>query len=344
MGRFERVTQKDLARELGVTTATVSMALRGHPRISGETIARVKEAARRLGYRENPLLSQLMTTLQQQKKSSYTETIALLTKYSDPKMNEEPYLRALFGGMRTRADSLGYVLEEFSMKKPDMNREKVARILTNRGVRGVVVAPFRGNVRHLSFDFSRFSSVALGFRVHEPAIDCAVPDHFFNLHEITRHLVRSSYRRIGLVGEKEYYINNEFRWLGGYLVALGTGRTARVPLVLRPVALTRGIFLKWMEKEKPDAVISSVPTVLDWLQEAGLKIPSDLGYAATVCGTDKIYRQKVSGIDNHPDAIGRAAMDLLALRLNRHSRGVPEAASAMLIKGTWVDGGTLRQE
>ena len=98
MGRFERVTQKDLAQELGLTTATVSMALRGHPRISGETIARVKEAAQRLGYRENPLLSQLMTTLQQQKTSTYTESIALLTAYTDPEMKDTPYLRALFGG------------------------------------------------------------------------------------------------------------------------------------------------------------------------------------------------------------------------------------------------------
>ncbi len=283
-----------------------------------------------------------MTTLQQQKKSSYTETIALLTKYSDPQIQEEPYLRALFEGLRARADSLGYVLEEFCMNKPNMSREKAAKILTNRGVRGVVVAPFRGYVRHLPFDFGRFSSVAAGFRVHEPAIDSAVPDHFFNLHEITRHLIRSSHNRIGLVGEKEYYINNEFRWLGGYLVALGTGRGARVPLVFRPIVLTREIFLKWMDEEKPDAVISSVPAVLDWLQEAGLKIPGDLGYAATVCGIDGIYRQNVSGMDNHPDAIGRAAMDLLALRLNRHSRGVPEVASAMLVKGTWVDGGTLR--
>lgn len=343
MSRSGRVTQKDLARELGVTTATVSMALRGHPRISGDTIARVKEAAERLGYRENPLLSQLMTTLQQQKKTTYTESIALLTAFPDPRMKEEPYLRALFAGLRARADSLGYVVEEFGLEKQGTTREKTAKTLLNRGVRGVVVAPFRGNVRRVSFDFGRFCSVAAGLRLHQPAIDCAVPDHFFNLHEITRRLIRKSYRRIALVGEQEIYTNNEYRWLGGYLVALGMGKDARKPLLLRPVELTRGIFLKWMKREKPDAVVSSVPAVLEWLLESGYGIPDDVGYVATVCGVEGIYRQDVSGLDNRANEIGKAAMDLLALRLNRHSRGLPEVASSMLVKGVWVDGGTVRK-
>lgn len=342
MERFDRVTQKDIARELGVTTATVSMALREHPRISGKTIARVKEAAQRMGYRENPLLSQLMTTLQQQKKSTYTESIALLTAYANPEVQEPPYLRALFGGLRERADSLGYVVEEFSLSKPNMSREKTAKILLTRGVRGVVVAPFHGKVRSIAFDFEQFSAVAVGFRLQKLAIDCAVPDHFFNLHEITRRLVRGQFKRIGLVGEKEFYINNEYRWLGGYLVALNMAKGILSPLVLRPAELSREIFLEWMDREKPDAVISSIPAVLDWLLESGRKIPVDLAYAATVCGIDGIYRQSVSGMNNRPDAIGRAAMDLLALRLNRHARGVPEVANAMLVKGVWTEGGTVR--
>ena len=39
----------DLARETGVSTATVSRALRGLPRVSEQTRAKVMEAAVRLG-------------------------------------------------------------------------------------------------------------------------------------------------------------------------------------------------------------------------------------------------------------------------------------------------------
>lgn len=44
----------DLARETGVSTATVSRALRGLPRVSDETRAKVMEAAVRLGYEPSP--------------------------------------------------------------------------------------------------------------------------------------------------------------------------------------------------------------------------------------------------------------------------------------------------
>ena len=50
---------KDVAREVGMSTATVSRALRGLPRVSEETRTRVLEAARRLDYVASPHASSL---------------------------------------------------------------------------------------------------------------------------------------------------------------------------------------------------------------------------------------------------------------------------------------------
>lgn len=47
------VTIKDIARSLGLTHATVSKALNGHPAVSEETRARVLKLARELNYRPN---------------------------------------------------------------------------------------------------------------------------------------------------------------------------------------------------------------------------------------------------------------------------------------------------
>ncbi|GMA30908.1 LacI family DNA-binding transcriptional regulator [Litorihabitans aurantiacus] len=45
-----RITSHDVAREIGVSQATVSRALRGDPKITPATVRRVREAAERLGY------------------------------------------------------------------------------------------------------------------------------------------------------------------------------------------------------------------------------------------------------------------------------------------------------
>jgi LacI family transcriptional regulator len=54
MAQQSRVTQKQIAERLGLSTATVSRALKDDPRISAETTAQVKEAARDLGYHRGP--------------------------------------------------------------------------------------------------------------------------------------------------------------------------------------------------------------------------------------------------------------------------------------------------
>ena len=54
MASRHRISLKDLARELGVSIATVSRALHSSPEIDKEMQERVKDLARSKGYRPNP--------------------------------------------------------------------------------------------------------------------------------------------------------------------------------------------------------------------------------------------------------------------------------------------------
>ena len=53
-------TLKDIARELGLSPATVSRALNDYPEVGSATRARVREAADRLGYAPNPIARRLV--------------------------------------------------------------------------------------------------------------------------------------------------------------------------------------------------------------------------------------------------------------------------------------------
>src|SRR5688500_20011568 len=53
--RFETITIKDIAKALGLSTSTVSRALRGGYEISEETKRIVLEYAEKINYRPNPI-------------------------------------------------------------------------------------------------------------------------------------------------------------------------------------------------------------------------------------------------------------------------------------------------
>src|SRR4051812_2246370 len=64
---------KDVAREVGMSTATVSRALRGLPRVSVDTRERVLDAALRLGYVPSPSAAGLA--------SGQTRTVAVIVPF-----------------------------------------------------------------------------------------------------------------------------------------------------------------------------------------------------------------------------------------------------------------------
>jgi len=68
--RSNRVTLKDIARELGVSPSTVSRALKDHPDISPATKKLVNELAEKLKYRPNAVALSL--------RSRKTNIIALM--------------------------------------------------------------------------------------------------------------------------------------------------------------------------------------------------------------------------------------------------------------------------
>lgn len=79
----QRPTMTDLAARLGISTSTVSRALRNDPRISAAMRERVRAAARDSGYVPNPLVSALMAS-RRKGSGGEVDTVALVTDYHGP--------------------------------------------------------------------------------------------------------------------------------------------------------------------------------------------------------------------------------------------------------------------
>src|SRR5579875_2795097 len=91
---------RELARECGVSVATVSRALNGHPEVSDATRRLVREAAERLGYRPSQSARALVR--------GRSETVGLLwdTGY-DASGRRHPFLLALLVGVKRALSSAG---------------------------------------------------------------------------------------------------------------------------------------------------------------------------------------------------------------------------------------------
>lgn len=94
-------TIKDIARELGMSTSTVSYALNGGPRrVPDETRKRVLDAARRLNYRPNRLARSLIT------QKNHTLAIIPHETFRDGVLTF--YLQYVFNGIVNTAEQMHY--------------------------------------------------------------------------------------------------------------------------------------------------------------------------------------------------------------------------------------------
>jgi len=117
-----RVTQKKIADALGLTQATVSMALGDAPTLSRDTRDRVRKMAAEMGYSPDPVLQRLASYRKRIQPSDYRGTLAWLTNFSEREgWSRWPAFQGYFDGASKRAAELGYRLEPFWLREPSLS-------------------------------------------------------------------------------------------------------------------------------------------------------------------------------------------------------------------------------
>ena len=132
----ETPTLRDIAREVGVTPTTVSLALRNNPRISAPTRRKVRQTAEDMGYRPNAELSRMMASLKTRQNRDVRPVIALVADAARG--------RSVRGIAQTIAEAAGYGLDLIEISQSGMHAERIAGVLRARGIRGAVL--YRINV------------------------------------------------------------------------------------------------------------------------------------------------------------------------------------------------------
>ena len=313
---------KDIAERTGLSVNTVSLALRGSPRIPPDTRERVRSAADALDYTPNHMAQALV--------SRQTKTVGLLLTDIT-----SPLLTQVARSVEQELKALGYVtLLAASNGDPD-EEDRALATFRARQVDGMLVYPNDherlDHLRRLRLGGMPMVLLA-GERVSD--VDVVRLDEHTGALRATRHLVEMGHRRIGLV-DGAYRRGNPAK-AGGYAAALRLAGIAPAPeLVIDPEGHSVGhghaAFARLLAlEEPPTAVLTANDRLalggLRWCQENGVAVPRDLA----VFGFDNIEYAEyasvpLSSVDYPSEDLARQAVArLVDLIRNRDQPPPPE--------------------
>ena len=335
-------TTRDLAKKLGLSHSTVAMCLRNDPRVAAKTRERVLKCARENGYRPNPLVGALMAQVRGKRRQKDTgEVVAFLTasESADAWKNLFSASRQ-FEGASSRGKQLGFSVQPFWLGNRGTRCRALDRVLTARGISGLLLAPLPIDYRTLELSWERYALIAMGYSFSQLAPHRVVHHNLKTMFTCYHQLRLLGHRRIGLVLQPEADERVLHLWSTAFLGAQRLYQGDRLEPCWIPTLTDPAPFLSWYKRRRPDAVIgiwNHEP--LAWLRAAGIDVPGEVSFASLDLGEENIGR--IAGVLQDNRNVGIAAMDVLASVLLQNEVGLPLIPRVTMIEDTWLDGPTV---
>ena len=333
-----RLSHQDMARQLGCDKSTISLALRGSPRISEETRKRICALAEELGYRPDPTLAMLARHRWASRQRAASEvTLAYIVNRQRPFYSvQQPY----FKGANARAQERGFKLIEFNLDEYSSGRA-ASKVLYHRGIRGLILSciPPDELAPVMTLDWEKFTLVSLSHGWGHVPVHAVGNNYFASTRMVWHEVAKRGYARIGgaLMQEDPPSIVDTLR-LGASMVAQKELSVLR-DLALLPIDFSNDPepFLRWVERFKPDAIIGRDRILYEWLRQAGYRIPEDMAFANLIADPD----EALAGASVMVDKVGAAAVDHLIAQMHDNCWGLPAIRQTLELEPQWIDGPTL---
>ncbi|MDV3308806.1 MAG: LacI family transcriptional regulator [Cyclobacteriaceae bacterium] len=207
--KYNQVTIKDIARELGISPSTVSRALKDHPDISPETKRAVNELAEKLNYQPNIVALSL--------RQSKTNTLGVII----PEIVHF-FFSTVISGIEDVAYSAGYNVILTQSNESSQREITDMKALFNSRVDGMLLSLSRETTNFDHIDAMLAKGVPMVFfdRVYDhPGTSKVIVDDRGGAREATLHLIDQGCKRIAHI-EGSPNLDITRQRLEGYLDAL----------------------------------------------------------------------------------------------------------------------------
>ena len=315
----------DIAKEAGVSPATVSRVLNGSARVSPEKRARIEELIRLYDFRVNALARGLS--------GSSTRTIGLL---SADVQNE--YYASLFASCERAAEARGYsvmIMNSFSEMEQEliimekMKQQQVdALIMIGGSVDSETADPvFLAAVQELS---EKIPLVVIGKFKGAPAYRIAI-DSDTALEQIFRHLTEMGNQRIAFIGGMPDYEEGRHKYIKFKALAREYGLSLPELYLDNPsrYGIEDGLFagVRFIERIRaehvpmPDAVVAindmCAVGILSAFRKYGIRVPEDVSLVGFDNSTlSRVADPQISSVDYDYEHFGSVIIETAIEAIN----------------------------
>jgi LacI family transcriptional regulator len=322
MTNNKRITIKDLAKTLDLSTSTISRALQNHPSISKNTIKKVQKLAAQLDYFPNSMGSNL--------RRNKTNLIGIIV----PRINVTFHSKVV-SGIEEIANKSGYNLI-ICQSNDDFKREvaNTTTLLSNM-IEGVIACLAKNTKEYNHFIRFRDHQIPLVFydRVcYDIEASKVIIDDFESAFKATEHLVSIGCKRIAHIAGNQstnIYISR----LEGYKAALKkNGLTISPELICFAEDLTYEDGLECAEKfaslsNLPDGIFCAndytAISAIQFFKKMKINIPKDIAIVGfSNYPSSKIIEPSLTTIDDHSLEMGRTAARLLIRQINEKNMNI----------------------
>ncbi|MBS1511826.1 MAG: LacI family DNA-binding transcriptional regulator [Bacteroidetes bacterium] len=329
--KFEPVTIKDIGKALGLSTSTVSRALRGSYEISAETKKLVLEYAEKINYRPNPIA----LSLKERRNHSLGIIVCEIANN---------FFSQAINGIESIAYNRGYHVI-ISQSHESYERESVILDhLASRSVDGLLIS-----VSSETKDYEHFRQlyekglpiVFFDRIVNEINTHKVIADNFKGAFDATEHLIKNGCKKIAHITSAPY-LSISVERLEGYKEALRkNGLEYDEKMVHYSYhggmiydEVEEALRKAFKQKQKPDGLFAAGDRIttacLQALKKLDKKIPDDIaviGFTNTNMG--EVFNPPLSVVRQPAFEIGQVATELL-ISMIESKRPVTEFESKTL--------------
>jgi LacI family transcriptional regulator len=329
--KFEAVTIKDIAKALGLSTSTVSRALRDSYEISPETKKLVLEYAEKINYHPNPIALSL--------KERRSRSIGVIVSEI-----ANSFFSQSIDGIESIAYQNGYNVI-ISQSRESFEREVInLNYLTSRSIDGLLVSvaaetrdfTILKELHERGMPIVFFDRVVNEINTHK-----VIVDNYQGAYDATHSLIENGYTNIAAIANNEVLSITKDR-LAGYKAALAANGMEEKDALIEYCA-HGGLILSEVEeaiasllsqKQKPGAILALSDKLttgsLRILKAKHIRVPDDIGLMGfSNSDLTELIEPPMSIIKQPAFEMGEIATSLL-LQLIESKRPVTEFETRML--------------